>query len=44
MGRHNSLTEGDPRYTTHMVPSHLLGQEENYSKDGYAGSHPEQEE
>jgi len=38
MGRHNSFSGGDPRYTTHLISSHRLGQEEGYSKDGYAGS------
>jgi len=34
----------DPRYTTHLVASHRPGQEEDRSKDVYAGSPPEQEE
>jgi hypothetical protein len=29
MGRHNSLSGGDPRQTTHLVASHRSGQEEN---------------
>jgi hypothetical protein len=33
MGRNNSLSGGDPRYTTHMVASHRLGQKENCSED-----------
>jgi len=37
MGRHYSLYGGDPRYTTHLVASHRPGQEEDCSKDGYAG-------
>jgi len=42
MVRHNSLSEGDPRFTTHVVASHGSGQEEGCSKDGYALSAPEQ--
>jgi len=38
MGRHNSLSGGNPRYTTHLVASHRSGQEEECSKDGYVGS------
>ena len=34
MGRHYSLSGGDPRYTTHLVASHRPGQEEDRSKDG----------
>ena len=41
--RQNSLSGGDPRYTTHLVASHPSGQEENYTKDGRAGSAREQE-
>ena len=41
MGRHNLLSGVDPRYTTHLVTSHLSGQEEGFSKDGFAGSPPE---
>ena len=44
MGRHNSLSGCDPRYTTHLVASRRPGQEEDCSKDGYAGSPPEFEE
>ena len=44
MGGHNLLSEGEPRYTTHLVTSHRSGQEEGYSKYGYAGSAPEWEE
>jgi hypothetical protein len=43
MGRHFSLSGGDPRYTTHLVASHRPGQEDHCSKDGYAGSPPEVE-
>ena len=35
---------GDPRYTTRLVASHRPGQEEDRSKDGYAGLPPELEE
>jgi len=38
MGRHYSLSGADPTYTTHLVASHRPGQEEDCSKDGYAGS------
>jgi len=38
MGRHNSLSGGDSRYTTCLEVSHRSGQEEGYSKFGYAGS------
>jgi hypothetical protein len=41
MGRHNSLSGGDPRYTTHLVASHRSGQEEGCPAIGYAGSSPE---
>jgi hypothetical protein len=41
MSRHNSLSGSDPRYTAHLFASHRSGQEENCSKDGYAGSPPE---
>ena len=41
MGRHYSLSGGDPRYTTHLVASHRPGQEEDCSKDGYGGRPPE---
>jgi hypothetical protein len=34
MGRHNSLSAGDPRQTTHLFASHRSGQEENCSKIG----------
>jgi len=44
MGRHNSLSVGNSRYTTHLVAVHRLGQEEDFSKDEYAGSPPEYEE
>jgi len=43
MGRHKSLSGSDPRYTTHLVTSHPLGQEESCTKNGYAGSPPEKE-
>jgi hypothetical protein len=43
MGRHNSLSGGDPKRTTHLIASHRSGQEENCSKVGLAGSPPEQE-
>jgi hypothetical protein len=43
MGRHCSLSGGEPRYTTHLVASYRPGQEEDCSKDRYAGSPPEQE-
>ena len=43
MVRHNSLSRGEPRYNIHLVPSHLQGQEGDCSKDGYAGSPPEEE-
>jgi len=38
MGRNNSLSGGDPRYTTHLVVSHRPGREVDCSKDGYAGT------
>jgi hypothetical protein len=38
MGRHNSLSGGDPRYTTHLVASHRPGQRENFPKNGHAVS------
>ena len=41
MGPYNPLSGGDPRYTTHLVASHPPIQEEDCSKDGYAGSPPE---
>ena len=41
MGRHNSLSGSDPRYTTYLVALHRSGQEQGCSKDGYAGSPPE---
>jgi hypothetical protein len=44
MGRHKSLSRGDPRYTTQLVASHRSGQKENCSKDRYAGSPTEQKE
>ena len=44
MGRHNSLSGGDPTQTTHLVASHRSGQQENCSKGGLAGSPPKQEE
>jgi len=40
-GRHYSLSGGDSRYATHLVASHLSGQEEDFSKDGYAEPSPE---
>ena len=43
MGRHNSLSGSDSRYMFHLVASHRSVQKENFSKDGYAGSPPEQE-
>ena len=43
MGRHYSLSGGYPRYTTHLVTSHRLVQEENCSKDGYVRPPPELE-
>jgi len=43
MGRHNSLSGSDPRFTDHLVASHRSGQKENCSKYVYAGSPPEQE-
>jgi hypothetical protein len=43
VGRHNSLSGGDPRQTTHLVASHRIDQQENCSKNGCAGSCPEQE-
>jgi hypothetical protein len=33
MGRHNSLSGGNPRYTTHLVASHRPDEEEDCSKD-----------
>jgi hypothetical protein len=44
LGRHNSLSEGDPTQTTHLVASHRSVQEGNCSNDRLAGSSPEQEE
>ena len=41
MGRYNSLSGGGPKFKTHLVASHLPNQEEDCSKDGYAGSLPE---
>ena len=35
--------EGDPGQTTYLVASHRTGEQENCSKDGHAGSSPEQE-
>jgi hypothetical protein len=43
MGRHNSLSGGDPRYTTNLVALHRSGQEEGCSKIGYAESPPKLE-
>jgi len=37
MGRHSSLSGGDSRYATQLIASHRSGQEEDCSKDGYAG-------
>jgi len=37
MGRHYSLSGDESRYATHIVASHRSGQEEDCSKDGYAG-------
>ena len=42
IGRQNSLSGIYPRQTSHVVASHRSGQEENCSKDGYAGSPHEQ--
>ena len=35
---------GDPGQTTYLVASHRTGEQENSSKDGLAGSSPEQED
>ena len=43
MGRHNTLSGGDPKYTTYLIASHRSDQEENGSKDGHAGTPPDQE-
>jgi hypothetical protein len=37
MGRHNSLTGGDPRYTTHLVASHRSGQKETAQRIAMLG-------
>jgi hypothetical protein len=39
--RHNSLSGGNPRYTTHLVASHRLGEEGDCLKGMYAGSPPD---
>jgi hypothetical protein len=39
----DSLSGSDTRYTARLIASRRSGQEENCSKDGYAGSPPEQE-
>ena len=44
LGRYHSLSEGDPALTTYLVASHRRVEQENYLKDGLAGSSPEQEE
>ena len=44
LGRYVSLSGGDPGQTTYPVASHRTGEQENSSKDGLAGSSPEQEE
>ena len=44
LGRYGSLSGGDPGQTTYLVASHRTGEQENCSKDGLAGSSPEQEE
>ena len=44
LGRYHSLSGGDPGQTTYLVASHRTGEQENCSKDGLAGSSPEQEE
>jgi len=44
MGRYHSLSGADPGKTTYLVASHRTGVQENCSKDGFAGSSPEQEE
>jgi len=41
MGRQNSLSGCNHKYTTQLVASHRSGEEEDFSKDGYAGSSPE---
>jgi hypothetical protein len=43
MGRQNSLSWGNPRYTPHLVASHRIGAEEDCAKDGYARSPSQQE-
>ena len=35
---------GDPGQMTYLIASHRTGEQENCSKDGFAGSSPEQEE
>ena len=42
MGRHNSLSGNDHRFTAHLVAAHQLGQKENCSKNVYAEFPPEQ--
>ena len=44
LGRYHSLSGGDPGLTTYLVASHRTGEQENYSKDGFARSSPEQQE
>jgi len=43
MGRYHS-SWNDPGQTIYLVASHRKGEQENCSKDGLAGSSPEQEE
>jgi len=38
MGRQNSLSGGNPQYTTHLVASHRLGEEDDCSNNGFAVS------
>jgi hypothetical protein len=40
--RQNSLSWGNPRYTTHLVASHRPGAKEDCAKNGYARSPPQQ--
>jgi len=44
LGQYHSLSGGDPGQTTYLVASHRTGEQEKCSKDGLAGSSPEQEE
>ena len=44
LGQYHSLSGGDPGQTTYLVASHRKGEQENCSKDGLAGSSPEEKE